>query len=144
MSRYSFGEILENETLLLESARSRDGADGLTGQQDLKGHQLQTWLDCAVVGWDEPLQTYFVQGPAEGDELSWWLGTTHEEIPTFTMLCRLIRLIFDDKVPFEFVDRIDTAPEPESLARLFGGDSDTTSALTRTESAATVEPASLI
>jgi hypothetical protein len=144
MSRYRFGEILENEKLLLESGRRRDGADGLTGQQDLKGHQLQTWLDCAVVGWDEPLQTYFVHGPAEGDELSWWLGTTPGEIPTFAMLCRLIRLIFDDTVPFEFVDRIDTAAEPESMARLFGGDCDTTSALTRTESAATVEPASLV
>jgi len=96
MSRYGFGEIL--------------GSAELPEQQDLKGYRLEEWLDFAVVGWDEPLQTYFVQGPEEDDELSWWLGTTYAEIPTFAMLCRLIELIFGDSVPFEFVDRIDTVP----------------------------------
>lgn len=144
MSRYGFGEILENVEFLLESDRSREGAEGLTEQQDLKGYRLEVWLDFGVVGWDDPMQTYFVQGPEEGDELSWWLGTAYGEIPTFAMLCRLIMLIFGDAVPFKFVDRIDTAPQSESMARLFGGNGNTASAPTRAKSAATVEPGSIV
>lgn len=140
MSRHGFAEILENAAVLLASHRGMDGAGGATEHQDLKGHRLQEWLDLGVVGWDEPMQTYFIQGPQAGDQLSWWLGTTYAEIPTFSMLCRMISLIFDDAAGFEFVDRINTERVLRSVACDFGGNGDAASALAGAKAAATVEP----
>src|SRR5438552_1956085 len=111
MSRHAFGEILGNEAGFFARVRSLDDAGTADVPRDLKGYGLDEWLDCAVVGWDEPMQTYFLQAPEEGDELSWWFGTAYAEIPTFSELCGVIQRLFGDAVKFEFVDRIERAQE---------------------------------
>jgi hypothetical protein len=80
---------------------------GIAVPRDAKGYGLDEWLDSAEVGWDEAMQTYFLQCIELEEGLAWWLGTDHAEIPTFAMLCRIINRIFDDKVAFEFVDTIE-------------------------------------
>jgi hypothetical protein len=75
---------------------------------DTKGLGMDEWINYGVVGWDDSMQTYFLQGPdQDGEEPSWWLGTSYAEIPTFTLLCGVIREIFGKSVEFEFVDRIE-------------------------------------
>lgn len=54
-------------------------------------HYISTAPDEIVVGWDPPLQTYFLQisGPAkseEEDELVLWLGASPGELPTVESL----------------------------------------------------------
>ena len=129
MSRYAFGKILGNEAGLFARVRSLDDAGNADVPRDLKGYGLDEWLDCAVVGWDEPMQTYFLQGPEEGDELSWWFGTAYAEIPTFSELCGVIQRLFGDAVKFEFVDRIKRAQEVRLAAGPFGGNVDGAAAL---------------
>jgi hypothetical protein len=60
MSRHAFGEILGNEAELFACVGSLDDAGNADGPRDLKGYGVDEWLDCAVVGWDEPMQTYFL------------------------------------------------------------------------------------
>jgi hypothetical protein len=100
MSRRAFGEILANEAVLV--------AGGLMGPRDTKGYRLDEWIDRAVVGWDAPLRTYFLQYVDEGEdgETGWWFGTEYAELPRFADLCAVIRGIFGNVVEFEFVDRI--------------------------------------
>jgi hypothetical protein len=129
MSRQAFGEILGNEAGLFARVRNLDAAGTTNVPRDLKGYGLDEWLDCAVVGWDEPMQTYFLQGPQAGDELSWWFGTAYAEIPTFSELCGVIQRLFGDAVKFEFVDRIERAQEVCSAAGIFGGNDDGAAAL---------------
>ncbi len=76
---------------------------------DIKGYGLDDWMDHVIVGWDEPMKTYFLQyieESEEEDELAWWLGTDYAQIPTFDALCRAICQIFGNQVDFKFVNRI--------------------------------------
>ncbi|HEY6927187.1 MAG TPA: hypothetical protein VI653_27165 [Steroidobacteraceae bacterium] len=139
MSRYAFGEILGNEAGLFARVRSLDDPGNADVPRDLKGYGLDAWLDCAVVGWDEPLQTYFLQGPEEGDELSWWFGTAYAEITTFLELCGVIQRLFADAVKFEFVDRIERAQQVRLAAVPLGGNVDGAAALSSAVAAAAVE-----
>lgn len=133
MSRHALGEILEGENSLLSDM------GGASVPRDLKGYGLDEWLDFAVVGWDEPLQTYFLQGPEDGDEPCWWIGTDYAEIPTFAELCGVIRCIFGDAVEFDFVDRIERTRETGSTAGFFSGNGDGAPALVSPKATAAVE-----
>ena len=95
MSRYAFGEILGNEAAV--AANHMDSGDDTPVPRDTKGYGLDQWIDYAVVGWDEPMQTYFLQYLEDEEELVWWPGTDHAEIPTFADLCRVIRRIFGEQ-----------------------------------------------
>jgi hypothetical protein len=93
VSRHSFGEILENEYLPLSSCKPADGALDPAIPHDMKGNGLDDWIDHVIVGWDEPMKTYFLQyikARDEEDELVSWLGTDHAQIPTFDALCTAI------------------------------------------------------
>ena len=109
VSRHTFGEILENEDLPLSSCKAADGTLKPATPQDIKGYGLDDWIDHVVVGWDEPMKTYFLQyieEREEEDELVWWLGTDYAQIPSFDALCAAIREIFGNQVDFKFVNRI--------------------------------------
>jgi hypothetical protein len=119
MSRHAFGEILENEVALRTCCFGVADVEGASGPRDLKGHGLDEWIDSAVVGWDEPLQTYFLQclEEDEGDEPVWWFGTAYAELPAFADLCGVIRLVFGGAVEFEFVDRIERGDRHTGCSR---------------------------
>ena len=109
MSRHAFGEILENEDFPLSSCKPAAGALDPSIPHDIKGYGLDEWIDHAIVGWDEPMKTYFLQyveDKGEEDELAWWSGTDYAQIPTFDALCHAIRQIFGNRVDFKFVNRI--------------------------------------
>jgi hypothetical protein len=103
MSRQAFGSILRNEDELLADDDDADD-EGLCDTQDFS---LSDWLDDGVVGWDEPLQTYFVHAVETDDGPVWWFGTSPREIPTFADLCKVINRAFGDRVKFDFVDTIE-------------------------------------
>ena len=112
MSRHAFGEILKNEAALVSSYKDLATSDRACVPRDIKGYRLDEWMDYAIVGWDEPIQSYFLQcGEDDEGGLAWWFGTVYAEIPTFAELCWLIRVIFKNSVEFEFVDRIDKTDE---------------------------------
>lgn len=50
---------------------------------DTEGYSLSDWVNFAEVGWDEPLQTYFLQAIELDDGPVWWFGQRPREIPTF-------------------------------------------------------------
>jgi len=103
MSRHAFSAIMRDEDAFIEKYDNDDPVP-----QDTKGYGMDEWISTAVVGWDESLQTYFLQGPDQGEEEpAWWLGTSPGEIPTFATLCSVIRTVFGGSVDFEFVDRIE-------------------------------------
>ena len=109
MSRHAFGEILENEDCPLSSCTPADGTADSATPRDIKGHGLDDWIDHVIVGWDEPMRTYFLQyieERDEEDELVWWLGTDPAQLPTFDALCNAIRQIFGNQIDFKFVNRI--------------------------------------
>lgn len=64
-------------------------------------------MNFAEVGWDEPLQTYFLQAIELDDGPVWWFGQRPREVPTFEDLCDAISRAFDGKVKFDFVDTIE-------------------------------------
>lgn len=93
MSRFSFGKIVST-----------------TPDQDLEdilGHSIGEWLSMGVVGYDEPLQTFFFNL-----EDSWVVGTNLHELPTIAALQRVIAAIFKG-VAFPF--------EPTGLAVVAAG-----------------------
>jgi hypothetical protein len=106
MSRHAFTEIMRDEAAFLEKHDNNE-----TPPYDLKGYSMQDWIHYAIVGWDAPINSYFLQGPeneeSEAGEPVWWFGTSYAEVPTFAALCSIIRKIFGNAVEFEFVDRID-------------------------------------
>jgi len=106
MSRNCFSSIVKNEAILIAQYDLHNGEADIEEPCDVEGYGLLEWLENAVVGWDGPMQTYFIQFKEVGDELVWWLGTSFGEIPTFEDLCATIRRIFKHAVGFEFVDVI--------------------------------------
>ena len=97
MSRQTFASIVKNEAELMRDAPAA---------VDAKGYTLEEWFDDGVVGWDEPLRSYFLQCFEEEDGPVWWLGTDYEEIPSFEALCAVIRRSFGNQINFVFVDTI--------------------------------------
>ena len=106
MSRHSFSSIVKNKTELVFKYDLENGESEISEPRDLEGVRLTEWFDDAVVGWDEPLQTYFVQCKEVGDDLVWWFGTDFNEIRSFNELCSIINRIFFNEVDFEFIDDI--------------------------------------
>lgn len=83
MSRYCFSKIISNTS-------------GTSGAKDLLGYELADWISNGIVGFDAPLNTYFMN--MEG---SWIFGTTVREIPSIHHLQRMIAAIFPTTlVPF--------------------------------------------
>ena len=107
MSRASLSDIVKNEAGLVSEYGLHQHDGGIAMPRDAKGYGLDEWFDFAIVGWDAPMQTYFIQCIELEDGLAWWLGTEYAEIPTFAMLCGVIRRIFDNQVAFQFVDNIE-------------------------------------
>lgn len=108
MSRQPFIEILRNaEALLREDAESLEQEPDSDGLCDAEGYALEDWLDYAEVGWDEGLQTYFLQAIELADGPVWWFGTAPRELPTFQALCNAVNRAFADKVKFDFIDTIE-------------------------------------
>lgn len=67
-------------------------------------------MNSGEVGWDESLQTYFLQAIELDREPVWWFGKLPRELPTFDHLCKAINRAFEgSKVKFEFVDTIEKA-----------------------------------
>jgi len=107
MSLASLSDILENEAELVSKYGLRGDDSGIAVPRDAKGYGLDEWFDYAVVGWDAPLQTYFLQCIELEEGLAWWFGTEYAEIPTFAMLCGVITGVFRNQVAFQFVDTIE-------------------------------------
>ena len=109
MSRHFFEDIIQNSDKLVAEYDLANGESEIDEPLDIEGYGLSVWFHGGLVGWDEPLQTYFIQCVQcdQGDDLVWWLGTQYKEIPTFKSLCQTINNIFEGKVGFEFVDLID-------------------------------------
>lgn len=111
MSRHSLDEILVNEQELIDLYDLENGESEVEEPTCLKGYPLFAWLRECIVGWDEGLETYFIQSfevCIDGcDELVWWLGVTPREIPSFDMLCTVINSLFDNKVNFKFINNIE-------------------------------------
>lgn len=120
MSRKPFHSILKNaEELGLDyfsndeedeegDDESSDNVDDDDEERcDTEGYSLYDWVNYAEVGWDEPLQTYFLQAIEQDGGPVWWFGQRPREIPTFENLCDAINDAFDGKVKFDFVDTIE-------------------------------------
>ncbi len=94
--RYAFEEIISNIDILLKE-------DSLI--IDRKGYSLHTWIDYGIVGWDNPLSSYFIHLDNNQDNIPWMIPNG---IPTFKDLCDAINYIFD--IPdgkFEFQNVIE-------------------------------------
>jgi hypothetical protein len=77
MSRFCFSKIIENP----------NGAE--SDVEDLLGYNLSAWMAIGVVGYDDPLNTYFINM-----EDGWIFGTTDHEIPSIHHLQRVIAALF--------------------------------------------------
>lgn len=109
MSRQPLSSIVANaEQLLGEDDEAEAQADD-ESFCDVEGYGLDDWLDYAEVGWDEPLQTYFLQAIELDDGPVWWFGQRPRELSTFEDLCGAINRAFAGKVKFEFIDTIEKA-----------------------------------
>lgn len=98
MSRYSFDEVIVN-TKRIDKYKI----------EDRKGYMLSDWIDFGIIGWDEILDTYFIQLDVQTDEIPWWFGKSSKEIPTFDHLCEAVNKIFGvENGFFRFSNVIDT------------------------------------
>jgi hypothetical protein len=96
MSRQPFASILRNaEELLGEDDGDDEGVHEAAENAeeddifcDLRGYSLYDWVNYAEVGWDEPMQTYFLQAIELDEGPVWWFGQMPGEVPTFEALCR--------------------------------------------------------
>jgi hypothetical protein len=109
MSRQPFSSILRNAEELLgdddEDEIEEDEDDGaFTDNED---YSLYDWVNYAEVGWDEAMQTYFLQAIELDDGPVWWFGKLPRELPTFEDLCKAIDGAFGGRVRFDFVDTIE-------------------------------------
>ncbi|MGC3873328.1 hypothetical protein ACPF7Z_08665 [Halomonas sp. GXIMD04776] len=77
MSRHGFFKVMHDPT---------ENQEDLT---DLIGYDLYDWLSHGVVGYDEPLGTFFFN--LEG---SWIFGIEGEEIPTIGLLQAILSAVF--------------------------------------------------
>lgn len=85
MSRFSFESMVTNALVLVDAGNN---------MEDLKGCWLSDWIDFGGVGWDDMIESYFLQLDTGEDEPIWWFGTRPKEVPTFGALCDLIKRIF--------------------------------------------------
>lgn len=107
MSRFSFAKIVS-------IAPDQD-------LEDILGHSLGEWLSLGIVGYDEPLQTFFFNL-----EDSWVIGTSLHELPTIADLQRVISAVFKG-ISFPF--------NPAGLAVVATGYEDTPAILSPEEAA---------
>lgn len=93
MSQYSLARFVQNADELEERELAREHRDCLTGATS-----LQCWLEDGFLGWDEPMETYFLQGPEihvgmqEGP--IYWFGGTPREIQSPYALAKLLHAVF--------------------------------------------------
>lgn len=123
MSRYDFTEIVSNCNTILDQCdrdfeeileklgdESNDVPDS-NEPKDIKGYSLYDWSQRGEIGWDPPMQTFFIQlifRAGEEDQHGWWIGTEYGEIPNFPSLCNVIDQIFNmPRGFFEYTDCIE-------------------------------------
>lgn len=81
MSRYAFDEIFNT---------SNSNAEDL----DSAGFSLQNWIDYGVIGWDNGLESYFIQLDMDEDTPKWWFGTSFREIVSVYAVRELLARLF--------------------------------------------------
>lgn len=116
MSRYAFGELVENaeklcslhdEDINSENPEVADLALSMTRLETCRaGYQISTWEAYAILGWDDGLETYFLS-LEDGNSSVWWFGTTPQEIKSPYTLCAIIERLFD-RAPPAFAFRFST------------------------------------
>ena len=82
MSRYAFGDLFNvgNGSFI-----------------DMAGFYLAQWIDYGVLGWDNGLETYFIQLDMGADDApAWWFGTNFREITSPYAMRELIKRLFDE------------------------------------------------
>lgn len=124
MSRHQFSEIVSNcDSILERSDNERDAVIEKLGEdedvpdstepRDVKGYSLYDWQRYGEIGWDEMLDSYFIQlifREGEPDAHGWWLGTSDREIPNFSNLCEILDKIFN--IPAGFFKYVDCIKKP--------------------------------
>lgn len=91
MSRYSLSQFVQNADELEEYAQEH--LDCLTRETS-----LQSWLEDGFLGWDEPMETFFLQGPEihvgvmEGP--IYWFGVEQREILSPYALAKILCAVF--------------------------------------------------
>jgi len=89
MSRHSFDEVISNTKDL-----------DIYEIEDKKGYRLSDWIDFGIIGWDENINTYYIQLDVHIEEIPWWFGSSSNEIATFDHLCEIVNKIFGVKDGF--------------------------------------------
>lgn len=85
MSRHTFAEVITNTHELQNE-----------NLMDTEGYSLENWLNYGILGWDDPMNTYFIQLDNNGDgPPPWWLGVRRNEISTFEEFCTTMNEIFN-------------------------------------------------
>lgn len=102
MSRYSLAQFVQNADELEERELAREHRDCLTGATT-----FQCWLDDGFLGWDEPMETYFLQGPEMHVGIKegpiYWFGGTPREILSPYALSKLLYAVFPGAVGLPIV-----------------------------------------
>ena len=121
MSQHSFSEIVKKVgpyTMQdVEESCFGDSDDAVFDDiLDKRGEtSICQWMNDAMIGWDDGLQTYYIQGPitrihedAEdvggSDMPTWWFGRRGREIHNPLMMQAILSLVFDK--PIELNDDI--------------------------------------
>lgn len=90
MSRFAFSKII------LADSFNQENEDDDNDIEDIEGYGMFDWNAHGIIGYDEPLQTYFAN--LDG---SWGIGTGYREIPTIAELQRRLSAIFHGiELPF--------------------------------------------
>ncbi len=69
------------------------------GKTDSAGFSLKDWKDFGVIGWDNGLDTYFMQLDMDNDTPEWWFGASFAEIKSPYAIQALLSRIFDVELP---------------------------------------------
>lgn len=116
MSRYSFEYLIDTKPV---------------NYFDINGNSYKDWCDYGILGYDEQMETYFLQLDLD-DHLIWWFGRTESEIRSPYQLLAIIARLFDesDYVAFNkqlintlINDRnnaVDKIYEPDFIASILG------------------------
>lgn len=95
MSQYSLSQFVQNADELEEYAREH--LDCLTRETS-----FQSWLEEGFLGWDEPMETYFLQGPeihvGEKEGPIYWFGVEQREILSPYALAKILGAVFPGAV----------------------------------------------
>ena len=92
MSRYRFAEFIQDIPI----------------EKDIFGNALSDWLTYGWLGYDRPLETYFLQLDKDGDYPTIWYGYEFGEIKSPYFLIALIRKLFNCDIEFneKLIDKL--------------------------------------